>query len=210
MLCSTIPITPLRHGLTPCDTATQSPELCTLASTIDGVYGLSSERNTPQSTMHLARGCIPFALVRNSGWRGASIHSFSGESRGLGTAWQRSSCRQLHLLSSREAGHSGLARPSYASQLPSRIPGPPTSGIVRASQSGLGHVRSFKKANYVEKIGDNERTEEILESLEVKDDEKDAPPPRQVLTDRAENPSSEEDTKKWSGDITKGMDEMPI
>ena len=74
----------------------------------------------------------------------------------------------------------------------------------------MGHVRSFKKANYVKRIGDNERTEEILESLEVKDDEKDAPPPRQVLTDGAENPSSEEDTKKWSGDMTKGMDEMLI
>lgn len=42
----------------------------------------------------------------------------------------------------------------------------------------LGGVqtRSLRKANYVEKMGDNERVEELLESLEVRDDKEDTQP----------------------------------
>ncbi|KAJ5643222.1 uncharacterized protein N7484_005729 [Penicillium longicatenatum] len=41
---------------------------------------------------------------------------------------------------------------------------------------GGTQTRSLKKANYVEKIGDNERIEDVLESLEVRDDTKDTQP----------------------------------
>lgn len=41
---------------------------------------------------------------------------------------------------------------------------------------GGTQTRTLKKANYVEKMGDNEKVEELLESLEVRDDNKDTQP----------------------------------
>jgi hypothetical protein len=70
----------------------------------------------------------------------------------------------------------------------------------------LGQVqtRSFRKANYIEKIGDNERSEEILETLEVRDDEPDTKASPKVLDGKGEKPSTERQDAKFSEDMTKG------
>lgn len=56
----------------------------------------------------------------------------------------------------------------------------PRLGIAGLNPRGIRfggiQTRSLKKANYVEKIGDNEKIEDLLESLEVRDDKKDTQP----------------------------------
>lgn len=139
------------------------------------------------------------SVLRTSGQAALGKHSLGLRSRGLGGAWQRSSCRQLHLLSSR-----GTESSASGAGLLGRATGALAIGAKpRVAAASPVQTRSFRKANYVERIGDNERTEEILEALDVKDDEKDVPPQRQVMGE--ENPPSEKDTKKWCGDMTKGM-----
>lgn len=64
--------------------------------------------------------------------------------------------------------------------------------VLRGTQ-----IRSFKRANYVERIGDNERSEELLEALEVRDDEKDTQPRKEILGESEKN-------AKWAEDMTKG------
>ncbi|KAJ5726741.1 uncharacterized protein N7483_008098 [Penicillium malachiteum] len=58
-------------------------------------------------------------------------------------------------------------------------------------------VRSIRKANYVERIGDSARAEEILESLETKDDQTDTESQRHVLSEQEKN-------AKWAEDMSKG------
>lgn len=64
--------------------------------------------------------------------------------------------------------------------------------VLRGTQ-----IRSFKRANYVERIGDNERSEELLEALEVRDDEKDTQPRKEIIGESEKN-------SKWAEDMTKG------
>ncbi|KAJ5669410.1 hypothetical protein N7462_010480 [Penicillium macrosclerotiorum] len=88
----------------------------------------------------------------------------------------------------------------------------PTNGFRTAAWSTRDQVnrrrnqaRFFRKANYIERIGDNEKAEKILETLEVKEDEKDAPPQRQVLDEEGNMKSPPKtQTEKWSEHMTKG------
>lgn len=75
-----------------------------------------------------------------------------------------------------------------------------------APRALLGQIqtRSFRKANYVEKVVDNEKTEDVLEALEVRDDEKGTQPPRQVLKENGEKPSSGVPYTESHEDMTKG------
>lgn len=139
------------------------------------------------------RGC-DLSVRRISEHAALGRHSLALGSRGLGSASRRGACRQLHLFSSGGV-RAGISRAGHLDQA--------TGSSTHRSPWGPLQTRSFRKANYVERIGDNERTEEILEALDVKDDEKDVPPQRQVTEE--EKPPSEEETKKWSGDMTKGM-----
>lgn len=68
---------------------------------------------------------------------------------------------------------------------------------------GQAPTRSFSMANYVGKADRNEKSEEVLQVMEVKDYEKDTPPQRHVLDQNGERPSSAEDTE-WSDEMTKG------
>ncbi|KAJ5923485.1 hypothetical protein N7454_008730 [Penicillium verhagenii] len=74
----------------------------------------------------------------------------------------------------------------------------PTLGINGYNAFGTPfqgtQTRFLRKANYVEKIGDNERMEELLEALEVKDDKKDTRPKLGVNQNKA----------KWAEDMSKG------
>lgn len=70
--------------------------------------------------------------------------------------------------------------------------------------AGCQQARYFKKANYVEKIGDNERTEELLESLEEKHSERKAGASRHVLDKDGKRPPMDGQKRKWSEDMTKG------
>ncbi|KAJ5584257.1 uncharacterized protein N7459_004057 [Penicillium hispanicum] len=155
-----------------------------------------------------ARGCASLASVARGqvSWRGVGVYS-SGTfgSSALVGSYQRSSYRQIHGFLhgyrgtvSTEAAWSPAAR---LAQLDLRAP-----GLVGAPRALLTHgqVRCFKKANYIERIGDNERTEDILERLEVRDDEKDVSPPRQVLNEDGQRPSSPEQQGEWPGDMTTG------
>lgn len=58
---------------------------------------------------------------------------------------------------------------------------------------GGTQTRTLKKANYVEKMGDNEKVEELLESLEVRDDKKDTQP--QISLDEKNAKRAEEMSK---------------
>lgn len=69
---------------------------------------------------------------------------------------------------------------------------------------GQSQSRSFRKANYADKVHDNEKTEEVLEALEVRDDEKDTRPQRQVLNAKGEKPSSGQRGSGWPDEMTKG------
>jgi hypothetical protein len=72
--------------------------------------------------------------------------------------------------------------------------------------AGPSQVRFFRKANYIEKIGDNERTEEMLETLEVKDDEQNDRPQRQVLDGEGKkHPPPKSQMDKWSEHMTHGI-----
>ena len=78
--------------------------------------------------------------------------------------------------------------------------------MVPIALAGQGQVRFFRKANYVEKIGDNEKTEQILETLEVKDDERDGRPQRRVLDGKGEKTAPpQKQIEKSSEHMTQGM-----
>ncbi|OQD73293.1 hypothetical protein PENDEC_c016G02366 [Penicillium decumbens] len=78
----------------------------------------------------------------------------------------------------------------------------PSVGVPR--ESGEAQIRFYRKANYVERIGDNKKTEDILEAFEVRDDEPDTRPSRQVLGAGGEKPPTEHQDAKWSKEMTKG------
>jgi hypothetical protein len=71
--------------------------------------------------------------------------------------------------------------------------------------AGQGQARFFKKANYIEKIGDNERTEEIQEILEVKDDEQNDQSQRDILDGKGLKQSPQKSQmEKQSDYMTRG------
>ncbi|CAI7564533.1 unnamed protein product [Penicillium manginii] len=102
--------------------------------------------------------------------------------------------------------------------LPKRPTGDTLSTQLRSDQAGLSvsllagcqQARYFKKANYVEKIGDNERTEELLESLEEKHSERKAGASRHVLDKDGKRPPMDGQKRKWSEDMTKGIEPIAI
>jgi hypothetical protein len=69
---------------------------------------------------------------------------------------------------------------------------------------GQGQTRSFRKANYVAKTTDNEKTEEVLEALEVEDDEQGTQHSRQVRKENGERPSSGQQDTESHEEMTKG------
>ncbi|KAJ6171389.1 hypothetical protein N7470_000456 [Penicillium chermesinum] len=74
-------------------------------------------------------------------------------------------------------------------------------------RTALGsQVRSFKKANYIEKISDHESAEELLEALEVRDDEKDTSSHRKVIEELENGPkrSAEKRNDLLTEHMTKG------
>lgn len=117
--------------------------------------------------------------------------------RGLGMyapAGALSGCRGIHMT----GGNDGPARLSLV--MSSRG----LAAIAPHPLRGQTQTRSFKKANYVEKIVDNEKAQEVLEALEVRDDETDAQPPRQALNDNGEKPPSAQENTESDEDMTKG------
>lgn len=134
----------------------------------------------------VARSYAPLVATvrRQTGWRGAGS---------LATNNVLTSRRGIHLLS-RGAIEAAWLSPALSSR----------GLVVTAPRALLGQtqIRSFKKANYVEKVTDNEKTEEVLEALKVRDDEKGTQPSRQVLKENGEKPSSGQDTE--SHEMTKG------
>lgn len=105
----------------------------------------------------------------------------------------------MHLLSSRRFGRN--AQSGWKLSLAPTLSRP---GIGVPRELGQTQTRFFKKANYIERIGDNEKTEEVLEALEVRDDEPDTQSSRHVLGANGEKPSTERQDAKWSQDMTKG------
>lgn len=105
----------------------------------------------------------------------------------------------MHLLSSR--GFEKNALPGWQLSTTPKL-SRPSVGAPR--QLGQVQTRFIKKANYVEKIGDNESSEEFLEALDVKDDEPDTRPSPKVLDGKGEKPSTEHQDAKFSDDMTKG------
>lgn len=142
-----------------------------------------------------APSCTPFVpSIRSQLWlRGLGTQSPAARSRpiALKGCLQGITERSIHSLPRK-----GCYKPEISH--PSLIRGP-------RALAGQGQVRFFRKANYIEKIGDNERTEEILETLEVKDDEKDAQPQRQILDGEGKkHPPPTSQMEKWSEHMTRG------
>lgn len=77
------------------------------------------------------------------------------------------------------------------------------AGLSVPLLAGCQQARYFKKANYVEKIGDNERTEELLESLDEQNSSKSGSS-RNVLDKKGQKPSMESQNQRWPEDMTKG------
>lgn len=107
----------------------------------------------------LAKGCAPvLSPVTARGWS-RDVRIFSSR------RWASTVTR-----------HTGQVRPStllgatWAPRLGNTDLNP------RGMRLGGVQTRSLRKANYVEKMGDNERVEELLESLEVRDDKEDTQP----------------------------------
>lgn len=113
------------------------------------------------------------------GWRRVGTYALSGR---LG-ANVSSGYRQIHRFSPR-----------------------PVRLVAEPSRAWLGQTqtRSFNKASYTGEAHHNEKAEEVLEALEVRDDEKDTQPPRHVLGQNGERPSSAEQDTEWSDEVTKG------
>lgn len=70
-------------------------------------------------------------------------------------------------------------------------------------------VRSLKKANYVERIRDSESAEDLLEAMEVRQDEKNVPPQRQVLNEDGSGKAESEHNEEVTAHLTKGMNTCP-
>lgn len=145
---------------------------------------------------HATRSCAPLvSTARHQTCRGVGLHSLAGRSGTIALGGYR----QLHLLSSRRFGRN--AQSGWKLSLAPTLSRP---GIGVPRELGQTQTRFFKKANYIERIGDNEKTEEVLEALEVRDDEPDTQSSRHVLGANGEKPSTERQDAKWSQDMTKG------
>ncbi|KAJ5090260.1 hypothetical protein N7532_008944 [Penicillium argentinense] len=77
-------------------------------------------------------------------------------------------------------------------------------GVGNQETAATPSARYFKKANYVEEIGDNERTEDILESLQVNDEAKGGRLSQPALSKDGQKPDVKSQNQKWSEDMTKG------
>ena len=159
--------------------------------------------STCTSFAPVARGHL---LRRGSG--GSSLSTRSIRSA-LSRSQQGAPYRQLHSLL--QTGGYGVAYTRFAFSSPAaqfwkpklRAPG---FGGVPITPLRHSQIRSLKKANYIERIGDNERTEEILEKLEVRDDdETDTESTRQVLDGNGERPTSQDQKDQGAEQLTTGM-----
>ncbi|KAJ5168951.1 uncharacterized protein N7482_004545 [Penicillium canariense] len=111
-----------------------------------------------------------------------------GETSTMGISGQR-----INLLSGKGTG----TRASHSSYL----------FTAPRALAGQSQERAFRRANYIEKIGDNEQTEERMEKekLETRVDEQHDRPRRQVLDEEGKkNPPPKTQSEKWSEDMTKG------
>lgn len=143
-----------------------------------------------------ARSCAPFASAKRSQlWlRGFGTQSLPARSRPIAL---RACLQRLP----EQARPSLSAKTSWKSEIPHHS----LFGAPRAL-AGQKQVRCFKKANYIEKIGDNEKTEDVLETLEVQDDEQDDRPRRQVLDEEGKkHPPPKTQIENWSEHMTQGM-----
>ena len=146
-----------------------------------------------------ARGCAPFlSPARHHLWsRGVRTPSFSSR---VGSTTVLNGGRPIHLLAQRAGcGNASPLGSSWSSRivrLEQCTPAAPLLGTIQ--------TRSLKKANYVENIGDNERSEELLQSLEVRDGEKDTQPQRQAVDKKGEDSSAKGKEDSWSDFMTKG------
>ena len=78
--------------------------------------------------------------------------------------------------------------------------------MVPIALAGQGQIRVFRRANYIEKIGDDEKAEQILETLEVKDDERDDRPQRRVRDGKCEKTAPpQKQRQKSSEHMAQGM-----
>lgn len=142
-----------------------------------------------------ARSCAPFASARRSQlWL-----------RSFGTQSLHARPRSIVLKACLGREPEQAASPSSTETLwGTRIP-PFSPFKVPRALNGQGQARFFRKANYIEKIGDNEKTEQILETLEVKDDERDDRPQRRVLDGEGEKTAPpQKQIEKWSENMTQG------
>lgn len=130
------------------------------------------------------------------GWRGAGTYALS---RKLGAKNVLAGCRGMQLLS--QSGIDGAASSGTARLSPAVSP----SGLAVTPRAVLGQMqtRSFRKANYAERVPDSEKAEEILETLEVRDDEKDTQRPRRALNESEGSPSGQQNAERHE-DMTKG------
>lgn len=173
-------------------------ELCTFASTCqldsDTILSEAYRWIHTGKMRPAARSCAPFVpSTRSQLWlRGLGTQSLAAISRPipLKACLQCSSRREIPSLTTRGSRTSGISH----------------APLVRAPRAlAQSQVRFFRKANYVERIGDNEKTEEILETLEVKDDERDDRPQRQVLDEEGKKyPPPKSQMEKWSEHMTQG------
>ncbi|KAJ5368723.1 uncharacterized protein N7496_008483 [Penicillium cataractarum] len=142
-----------------------------------------------------APSCTPFVpSIRSQLWLpGLGTQSLAARSRpiALKACLQGIKKRSMPSLPRKGCYAPGISHPS------------PIRGT--RALAGQGQVRFFRKANYIEKIGDNERTEEILETLEVNDDEKYAQPQRQILdVEGRKHPPPTSQMETWSEHMTRG------
>lgn len=150
---------------------------------------------------HATWRCAPLvSTARRQACRGVVVHSLAGRSGPI----VPTGYRQLHLLSIRGCGKNTPSGLQLSSAPTLSRPG---VGVPR--ELGQTQTRFFKKANYIERIGDNEKTEDILEALEVRDDEPDTRPSSKVLGASGEKPSTERQDAKWSEGMTKGKKGLP-
>lgn len=76
---------------------------------------------------------------------------------------------------------------------------------VYTPRSALGNqTRSFKKANYIERISDSENAEDLLDPMEGRQDEQNASPQRQALDENDKKQSTKGDNDLLAEHMTKG------
>lgn len=144
---------------------------------------------------HATRSCVPLVSFARHQARRVSIPTLAGKTGTIALGGHR----QLHLLS-----NNGFERNNPSGWRMSTSPTLFRPNVGALKGPGQAQSRFFKKANYIEKIGDNERTEDFLEELEFRNDKPDTRPSPKVLSAKGEKPSTERQDAKWSEDMTKG------